>query len=214
MSDACFRQRSQNSATVRCRVAAMRKLLLASLLLTCLAFSGTAQPEPPYGFTSGELHSALTQSGLAAQTLCSIQTFGSGNESDPAYLAVLSSSRSGWHVSVFHRAQSQFKLEWASHNLPIEFSVSSPNNFSLFDIGEESTVMFSGCAPHRCAGDYEGFVLYSTARKEAFFALLVQQEDQPRQVTFSKNALEPRNKVYRKALQNAADEIIRRTDIR
>jgi hypothetical protein len=192
----------------------MRKLLLTSLVVICLLAVAPAQPDTPYAFTTGQLQSALRQAGLTTQQLHSVQTFGSGNEADPAYLTVLSSSRSGWHVSVFHHAQGRFKLEWASGKLPIEFSVSSANNFSLSDIGEETTVTFSGCAPHRCGGDYHGFLLYSTVRKEVFFALLAQPEDQHRQVTFSQNALEPRNNAYKQALQSAADEIIRRTDIR
>jgi hypothetical protein len=190
----------------------MRTFLVYALFVLTCATAALAQDDV-YGFTNAQLDSALRRSGLASQRLYSIQTFGSGN-SDPAYVTVLSGSRSGWHVSVFHRAQGGFKLEWTSGELPLEFSSSSPGNFSLFDVGEESTVMFSGCAPHRCAGDYEGFLLYSTARKEAFFALLTQQENQPRQVTFSKNASEPENKAYKQALQSAADEVIRRTDIR
>jgi len=73
--------------------------------------------------------------------------------------------------------------------------------------------MFAGCAPHRCGGDYHGFLLYSTARKQAFFVLLAEQEDQPKQVTFSKNALEPQSGPSRDALQKAANEVIRRTDV-
>ncbi len=171
-----------------------------------------AQQDDGYGFTNSQLESALKKSGLATQRLYSIMTFGDADHGDPSYLTALSSSRSGWHVSVFHRSQKGFELEWSSGNLPIEFAVSSPEEFSLFDVGEESTVMFSGCAPHRCGGDYHGFLLYSPVRKEAFFAQFGQQDDQPKHVTFSKNALDPKNREYKDALQKAADNIIRRTN--
>jgi hypothetical protein len=191
----------------------MRTLVFCALLLLVCGTTALAQDDI-YGFTSRQLESALRLSGLASQRLHSIQTFGSGDTGNPAYVTVLSSSRSGWHVAVFHRVQGGFKVEWSSGELLLEFTVSSPGNFSLFDVGEESAVMFSSCAPHRCAGDYEGFLVYSTARKEAFFARLAQPEDKPSRVTFSKNALEPKNSPYKQALQNAADEVIRRTDIR
>jgi hypothetical protein len=187
-------------------------IVLCFLFLTCgiTAFS----QDDVSGFTNAQLESAFRLSGLASQRLYSIQTFGSGDNGNPGYVAVLSSSRSGWHVWVFHRIQGGFKLEWSSGELPIEFSVSSPRNISLVDVGGESTVMFSGCAPHRCGGDYHGFLLYSTERNAAFFALLSQHEKEPRQITFSKNTLEAKNNAYRRALQSAVDEIIRRTDIR
>jgi hypothetical protein len=188
----------------------MRALFFSALLL----ISGVASfaQDDVYGFTNGQLQSALRQSGVASQRLYSIQTFGAEDNGDPAYLTVLSSSRSGWHVSILHRIRGGFNVEWSSGRLPAEFEMSSPGNFSIYDIGEESTVMFSGCAQHRCGGDYHGFLLYSTVRKEAFFALLSQQEDQPRKVTFSNNALEPKNKSYMDALQKAANEVIHMTD--
>ena len=200
------------SPTHERKVAVMRtSIFCAFLLLTC-GITAFAQDDVS-GFTNAQLESAFRLSGLASQRLYSIQTFGSGDSANPAYVTVLSSSRSGWHVSVFHRIQGGFKLEWNSGDLPVEFSVASPSNLSLFDVGDESTVMFSGCAPHRCGGDYEGFLLYSTEAKEAFFALLTAQENQSRQVMFSKNASDPKNKVYRQALQGAVDEVIRRTAI-
>ena len=191
----------------------VRTLLLSTLLLVCVV-SLSAQDDDVYGFTATQVNAVLTKNGLTSQRLHSLQTFGSDGPANPAYLAVLSSSHSGWHISVFHRMKGGFKLEWASHNLPVEFSVSAPGNFSVSDIGDESTVIFSGCAPHRCGGDYHGFVLYSPVRKEAFFALLSQEEDQPRKVTFSNNALEPRNSIYKEALQKQVDEVIHRTDIK
>jgi len=186
------------------------RLTRCGVFLTLCCFTVAAQQDDTSGFTNRQLEAALKSTGLSGQRLYSLQTFGT---QDAAYLAVLSSYASGWRVSVFRRANGGFALEWASHKLPTEFSVSSAGNFSLYDIGEETTVTFSGCAPHRCAGDYEGFLLYSTAKKEAFFALLTQQENQARQVTFSKNALDPRNARYKEALQKAADDMIHRTDL-
>jgi len=191
----------------------VRTLFLSVVLLLCVV-SLSAQNDDGDGFTATQVNAALSKSGIASQRLHGLQTFGSDDTGNPAYLAILSSSRSGWHVSVLHRIKGGFKLEWASQNLPIEFDVSGPDNFGVTDVGDESTVIFSGCAPHRCAGDYQGFLLYSPVRKEAFFALLSQQEDQPRKVTFSSNALEPRNSVYKEALQQQVDEVIRRTDIK
>jgi hypothetical protein len=190
----------------------MRVLIwCGGLLLMCGTI--TAAQDNVYGFTNRQLQSAFRTSGLATQRLYCLQTFGAGDTEDPAYLAVLSGSRSVWHVSVFHRVQGGFKLEWISRKLPLELSVSSPGQFSIVDVGEESTVIFSGCAPHRCGGDYHGFLLYSTVRKEAFFALLAQQEDKSRRLTFSDNALEPANKDYKEALQRAADEMTRSADL-
>ena len=142
----------------------MRTLLCCVCLLLICGTTTVAQDDV-YGFTNQQLQSAFRRNGLAIQRLYSVQTFGAGDTENPAYLAVLSSSRSGWHVSVFHRIEGGFKLEWVSPKLPMEFSVSSPGQFSIFDVGEESTVTFSGCAQHRCGGDYHGFLLYSTVRK-------------------------------------------------
>ncbi|MBZ5707276.1 MAG: hypothetical protein LAN63_18160 [Acidobacteriia bacterium] len=196
------------------KVLAVRTLICCAVLFAVCGANASAQDDDVYGFTTKQLQSALVSSGLAPQRLYSVQTFGSGDTERPAYMAVLSSSRSGWHVTVFHRVQEGFKVEWSSHQLPVEFSVSSPDNFSVEDIGDESTVRFSGCAPHRCAGDYEGFLLYSTLRKQAFFALLTQQENQPRRVTFSPNALQPMNQNYKDALQRTVDEVVRRTELK
>jgi hypothetical protein len=189
----------------------VRTLLCFAILFTTTVRTSVAQDDF-YGFTAKQFESALTNSGLERQRLYSVQTFGSGDAEHPAYFAVLSSARSGWHVTVFHRVQGGFRAEWSSDQLPIEFSVSSPENFSVEDIGEEFTVRFSGCAPHMCAGDYQGFLLYSPVRKQAFFARLRQEEKQPSRITFSPNALEPQNRSYKDALQQAVDSVIRRTD--
>jgi hypothetical protein len=195
-------------------VVGVRTLICCAILFAVCSADTSAQDDDVYGFTTKQFQSALVNSGLAPQRFYSIQTFGSGDTGPPAYITVLSSSRSGWHVTVFHRVQGGFKVEWSSHRLPVEFSVSSPHNFSVEDIGDESTVRFSGCARHRCAGDYEGFLLYSTLRKQAFFALLTQQDNQPRRVTFSPNALQPMNQGYKDALQRAVDEVVRRTEFK
>ncbi len=192
----------------------MRSLICCFLLLVIGCPIVSAQPDDLQGFSSTQLQSALAKAGIAAQRLYSVRTFGEGELARPAYMAVLSVARSGWRIAVFQRVQGGFKLEWHSHNLPIEFSVSSARNFSIENIGDEATVMFSGCAPHDCGGDFQGFFLYSTARKEAFFALLTHEKGQPRRVTFSENALETVNQSYKDALQRNADEVIRRTDLR
>jgi hypothetical protein len=196
------------------KVLAVRTLICCSILFAMCGINTSAQDDDVYGFTTKQFQPALANSGLARQRLYSVQTFGSGDTESPAYVAVLSSSLSGWHVTVLNRVQGGFKVGWSSHQLPVEFSVSSPDNFSVEDIGEESTITFSGCAPHRCGGDYEGFLLYSALRKQAFFALLTQQENQPRRVTFSPNALQPMNQSYKDALQRAVDEVIRRTEFK
>ncbi len=191
----------------------MRTLICCGCLLVMCGAIAAQQNEISYGFTNEQLQSALSHSGLAAQQLYSIQTFGDSDTAHPAYMTVLSSSRSGWHVWVFSRVRGGFELEWSSGKLPIEFSVSSPGEFSIFDIGDESTVMFSGCAPHLCGGGYHGFLLFSTARKDIFFAQLDNRGNKPRRSSFSKNALEPRNQAYKDALQKVADEVILRTDV-
>lgn len=186
----------------------MRTILICGFLLLACAITALAQENPydPYSFTSGELQSALRQGHLTTQELNNIQTFDSGDDNrQDLYLAVLSTSRSGWHVSVFHRIRGGFKLEWASGNLPREFDLSSSDGLSVLAMGKESTVMFSGCVPHNGCAD-SGTLLYSPARKEAFFAFETQQENRPRRFTFSKNALEPKNNRYKMALENAADQ--------
>ncbi len=197
----------------RRKVLAMRTLIYCGCFLLMCSIISAQQNDIPYGFTNQQLEAALSHSGLVSQRLYSIQTFGDSDTAHPAYMAGLSSSKSGWHVWVFHRVRGGFELEWSSGKLPIEFSVSSPGEFSIFDIGDESTVMFSGCAQHLCGGGYHGFLLYSTARKDIFFALLDNRGNQPRRISFSKNALEQRNRAYKDALQKAVDEVIRRTDV-
>ncbi len=130
-------------------------------------------------------------------------------------LAVLSGSRTGWHISAFHLRAGRFQREWYSLNLPNQFEVSSPYNLSIEDAGDEHVISFSGCARHMCGGDRHGFLVYSPTVKEAFFALLENVDEQTgRHVTFSKNALEQRNEKYKQVLQKAVDDTIRRTDIK
>jgi hypothetical protein len=158
------------------------------------------------GFTNEQLQSALRKTGLTTQRLYGLQSFFSGNREDYAYLAVLSGSTSDRKISVFHYAKSGFELEWDSGPLATEFSSSPPYLLSVFEVGEESTVTLSGCAVHHCGNDYQGgLILYSPVRKEGFTALFAWKKDQPLHITFSKNALEPRNQSYKDALQKTVE---------
>lgn len=188
------------------------------LLLVVLAGSASlAISEDTYGFSVKELRSALDRAGLGTQRLCKIQTFGSGGTAVlpvPAYVAVLSTSRSGWQVSVFRRVAGGFLLEWSSRKLPSEFSVSSPDELSIQDVGDEPVVVFSGCAPHDCGGTrgVAGFLLYSTLRKQAFYVRYIghsMYDTSGSVVTFSKNVLEQENQPYKEALRKQIDSLIR-----
>jgi len=185
-------------------------LMIATVLLGTSS-QLVANDDDPYGFTVGQLHSAMLRGGLTGQRLNSVHTFGAGDGGFvPAYVGILSSSRSGWHISVFRRVAGGFRREWYSQKLPSEFAVSSPENFSIEDVGDESVVVFSGCAPHMCgrAIGLNGVLLYSTERKEVFFARYEPQAGNPSgSVQFSKNVSEARNQRYREALQKALDAI-------
>lgn len=110
--------------------------------------------------------------------------------------------------------QSGFKLEWTSHKLPDEFDVSSPGLLEVSYLGEEREpiVMFSGCARHLCGGTsgVGGVVLYSTLRKQAFYAQyngINRQSHSDFTVEFSKNVLEGENRAYKEKLQQAIDAL-------
>lgn len=190
-------------------------LRLAFALLAILTTNTCpAQPEDTYGFTLRELQSALTSAGLSAQRICNIQTFGwaagiTKAAPIPAYIAVLSTSRAGWLISVFRRVSGGFQLDWTSHKLPYEFSVASPQHLSVEYIGDEPVVMFAGCAPHMC-DDTGGYLLYSTSTKQAFYVRYSGHSDSESAVgavTFSQNALEPSNQAYKQALQRRIDSL-------
>lgn len=188
----------------------MRKLIVFAVLVAICGSAAYAQDDLN-GFTMNQLQRTLGSSSLIHQKLWAIQTFGSGDIERPAYLTVLSSSRSGWHISVFHRVKGGFRPEWLSRSLSAEFDRSSPDNFSVEKIDDDFTVRFSGCAAHRCGGDVHGFLLYSTVKKQAFFALLERQEDMSNKVTFSANVLDPNNRKYKEVLQASIDDLVRRT---
>jgi hypothetical protein len=181
--------------------------LARSILILLMSATITVAQNDVIGFTNKQLQSALSKTELTGQRLYGLQSFFSGRREDYAYLAVLSGSTSGRKISVFHHVKTGFDLEWDSGQLPTEFSSSDPYLLSVFEIGEESTVTLSGCSPHHCGNDYQGgIILYSPVRKEGFTALFAWKGDQPLHITFSKNALEPRNQSYKEALQKSIEE--------
>lgn len=198
---------------------AMHNLLLSAAL--CVAFllvpprAAFSAEDDLSGFTLKQLDTAIRASGVATQTIYSILTFDSEERSGDN-LAVLSGSRSGWHITVLHRVVGGLKVEWRSGKLTDDFDVSSSKDIEIDGVGDEQVVRFSGCAAHQCGGadGLLGVLIYSPLTKQAFFAHYRYDENKPvgslGTVMFSKNASQPGYERYKAALQNAMNELLRR----
>ena len=162
------------------------------------------------------MEGAITQGGLATQTIYSILTFDS-DERYGADLAILSGTHTGWCVTVLHRVKGGLRVEWQSDKLPYDTDVSSSNNFVIehMDDGEQ-VVEFSGCAAHECGGldGVLGVLLYSPRSRQVFFAHYRFDEGKPLgsfgSLDFSANAGAAGNEKYKKALQKAMNKILGR----
>lgn len=121
------------------------------------------------GFTLKQWNSALVASGIESQRIYSILTF--RDPESATHIAILSGSRTGWHVTVLQNVTSDLKVEWKSGRLADDFSVSSADALEIDDLGDEQAVEFSGCARHMCGGidgEVFGMVLYAPRVKQAF----------------------------------------------
>lgn len=167
-------------------------------------------------FTSKQLDTAITNSGLAQQKIYAIHTFDIG-ERPGANIAILSSSRSGWQVTVLRHIKAGLEVEWRSGRLPDDFAVSSFNNLEIENIDDgEQVVQFSGCARHMCGGvdGLFGVLLYSPRSKQVFFAHYRWDEGKTigsfGSVELSENANRPGHERYKRALQNAMNKALGR----
>jgi hypothetical protein len=196
----------------------MQKLLFSSLLcaamvVTPLRIAFSAEDDLS-GFTLQQLDAAIANSGLATDKIYSILTFDS-DERREANIAILSSSHSGWHVTVLHRVKGGLKAEWRSGKLPYDFAVSSSNNLKIqhMDDGEE-VVEFSGCAAHLCGrlDGVVGMLLYSSRSKQVFFAHYQYDEGKPMgsfgSLDFSANTSTLDKERYKIALQKAMSKTL------
>lgn len=194
----------------------MRKMLFSTVwcfvLILCSANPTCAQYDPN-AFTSEQLEAAMRQSGVATETIYSVLTFDTG-ERKGVSLAILSLSRSGWHVTVLHRAPDGLKVEWRSDKLSDDFAVSSSDNLEIDSVDNERIVKFSGCARHECGGvdGVFGVLLYSSRAREAFFAHYSSDQRKPigsfGSLEFSRNAGESGNERYKAALQKTMSAIL------
>jgi len=188
-------------------------VLSAALVLAPMGVALSAQDDLS-GFTLEQLNAAIRSSGAGAQKIYSILTFDS-EDRQGSNLAMLSSSRSGWHITVLHRVEGGLKVVWRSGNLPQDFNVSSSNSLKIEVVEDEQVVEFSGCAPHLC-GDVNGVIgvlLYSPSSKQAFSAHYKYDDRKPLgnfgTLELSKNANEPGNERYKAALRKAMSEALR-----
>jgi hypothetical protein len=191
----------------------MTKFVFSTVLCAAivLAPQSIASAEADYlsGFTLKQLNTAIEKSGIANQELDSILTFRDLGDAQE-HIAILSSSRSGWHVTVLHSNLAEgLEVEWKSGKLHDDFSASSSDALEIDDLGDEQVVVFSGCAPHNCGGvdGVFGMVLYAPRVKQAFFAHYDYDDRKPRgsfgSLDFSSNTTLPVNDRYKAALQSA-----------
>jgi hypothetical protein len=196
----------------------MQRRLFSSLLGLAIVIAlprvAYAAEDDLSGFTLQQLDAAITKGGLATQKMYSILTFDS-DERRGANIAILSSSHTGWHVTVLHRIQGGLKMEWRSGKLPNDIEVSSSNNFEIeyMDDGEQ-VVEFSGRAAHDC-GDLNGVfgvLLYSPRSKQVFFTHYRFDEGKPLgsfgSLEFSENASAAGNDKYKMKLQKAMNKTL------
>lgn len=161
------------------------------------------------GFTMQQLNTTLVKSGLASQTIYSIQTFDIDDQLGRR-IAILFGPHSGWRIALLHRTKGGLNVEWQSGKLPRDIAVSSPNDFEIGYLDDgEPIVKFSGCAPHDCGGvnGVIGLLLYATRTRQVFFAHYRYDDSKPignyGSLDFSDNADAPGNEKYKAALQSA-----------
>jgi hypothetical protein len=187
-------------------------VLCAAVILAPLRAAFSAEDDLS-GFTLKQLNEAIRDSKAATHKIYSILTFDS-EERSGANIAMLSSSNSGWRVTVLHRVTGGLKVEWRSGKLPKDFAVSSSHNLEVEDVEDEQVVEFSGCAPHDCGGlsGVLGVLLYSPRSKQVFYAHYRSDEGKPigsfGSLEFSGNASDPSNERYKAALRKAMGKIL------
>ena len=195
----------------------MKNLLFPSFLCVAVILAplraASSAEDDLSGFTLKQLDEAIRDGNAATHKIYSILTFDS-EERSGANIAMLSSSNSGWHVTVIHRVIGGLKVEWRTGRLPEDFAVSSSHNLHIEDVEDEQVVEFSGCAPHECGGLYGvlGVLLYSPRSKQAFYAHYRSDEGKPigsfGSMEFSENASDPSNERYKAALRKAIGKIL------
>lgn len=165
-------------------------------------------------FTAQQLNTAMVKSGLSTQRISSIQSV--VNDRGQTDLAILSSSRSGWRVTVLQRVPGGFHLQWQSGKLPDDITVSTSDSLKIETLDDgERVVQFSGCAAHECAGKEGAFgvLLYSPRANQVFLAHY--RFDGKRAAAsvgplgFSENANERGHEKYKAALQKTMERILR-----
>jgi hypothetical protein len=191
----------------------MTKLVFSSVFCAAMVFSplriASASDGSLPGFRLKQLDTAIVNSGIGTQRIDSILTFRDLGDAG-AHIAILSSSRSGWHVTILFNLAGGLQVEWKSGGLHDDFSVSSSDALEIDDLGDEQVVEFSGCAPHLCGGvdgGVFGMVLYAPHVRQAFYAHYHYGEDKPRgsfgSLDFSSNATAVGNERYKAALDRA-----------
>lgn len=180
----------------------------AAIVLAPLRIASASDDGLP-GFTLRQLKAASENAGIATQRIYSIFTFQDLGDAK-AHVAILSGSRSGWHVTVLHNVAGGLEVEWKSGGLPDDFSVSSSDALEIDDLGDEQVIEFSGCARHLCGGvdgGVFGMVLYAPRVRQAFFAHYNYDEHKPAgsfgALDFSNNAMAAGNERYKAALGKA-----------
>jgi hypothetical protein len=194
----------------------MQKLFFSVALCATLAFAplrvAYSAEDDLSTFTLKQLDTAISNSDAAAQELDSILSFHNMGE---ANIAILSSSRAGWSITVFHRVPGGIKVGWRSGALTNDFSVVSLDGLEIENVDGETVLEFSGCAAHECAGadGIFGVLLYSPRSKQAFFAHYRFDEHKPigsfGSLQFSENANEPGHERYKVALREAMNKALR-----
>ena len=187
----------------------MTRLLFCAVIIFGTFGIASASDQGLPGFTLQQLNAALVSSGVTSQRIGSILTFRDLGDSG-AHVAVLSSGRSGWHVTILHNVSGGLNVEWKSGGLRDDFSMSSPDALEIDDLGDEQVIEFSGCAPHMCGGvdggEY-GMVLYAPRVKQAFFAHYSYDDHKPKgsfgSLDFSSNSETVGNERYKAALAHA-----------
>lgn len=188
---------------------------LVSTVLLVLPLRGRLWAEDDlFSFTTQQLNTAISKSGLSTQRIYSVQSL--TNDNGQAEIAILSASHLGWRVTIFRRVPGGFDVEWQSGKLPDDIAVSASNNFKIDSMDDgEQVVQFSGCAAHECGGidGVFGVLIYSPRSNHVFFAHYQFDEKQPigsfGSLAFSENAKARGNEKYKAALQNAMNKILR-----